>query len=78
MESTLLKVISAGNNDELERRLRDDPSNVFVKTDTGASLLQYAVYCHNNRAVDVIKKYKPGLDVYEAACEEIMSGLHIC
>ena len=62
------EIISAGKNDELEKKLGDNPSNVYFNTDTGASLLQYAVYCNNDRAVNIIKKYKPDLDVFEAAC----------
>jgi hypothetical protein len=42
----------------------------LIKTDKyeqGISLLQYAAYCRNFSAIDLLKRYKPTLDFFEAA-----------
>lgn len=62
-------IIRTADNDRLEERLRDNPSLADNKIDPGISILQYAIYCRNTAAVELIKKYKKlDPDIFEAAC----------
>jgi ankyrin repeat protein len=60
--------IRSGDNIKLVQKLEEDPSIADYKTETGISLLQYAVYCRNSEAVEILKKYRPITDIFEAAC----------
>jgi len=62
----LTTFIRTGNNADLARRLQDDPSLAQWKTEQGISLLQFAVYCRNKAAIDVIRPLCR-LDFFEAA-----------
>ena len=63
----IIELIKAGKNDLLEQKLNDNPSLANIQTEQGISLLQFAVYCRNNFAIDILKKYKQQLDIFEAA-----------
>jgi ankyrin repeat protein len=63
----LTSIIRTGNNSYLEKSLRENPSLVDCKTDQGISMLQYAAYCRNTGAVDLIKELVSQLDIFEAA-----------
>jgi|SRR5579859_7925014 len=58
--------ISAGRNQELESGLRANPKLANEKTEQGISLLQFAVYCRNKNAIDLLRPMS-SLDVFEAA-----------
>jgi len=62
----IIELIKTGKNDLLEQKLNDNPSFADIKTEQGISLLQFAAYCRNNSAVDILKKYKSELDIFEA------------
>ena len=64
----IIELIKVGKNDLLEQKLNDTPSLADIKTEQGISLLQFAAYCRNNFAVDILKKHKQQLDIFEAAC----------
>lgn len=64
----IIEFIKTGKNDNLEEKLKDNPSLADIKTEQGISLLQFAAYCRNNSAVDILKKHKQKLDIFEAAC----------
>jgi ankyrin repeat protein len=64
----IIELIKTGKNDLLEQKLNDDPSLADRKTEQGISLLQFAAYCRNTFAVDMLKKNKQKLDIFEAAC----------
>lgn len=63
----IIEFIKTGKDDFLEQGLYDDPSLADSKTGQGISLLQFAAYCRNNFAVDILKKNKQKLDIFEAA-----------
>jgi uncharacterized protein len=63
----IIELIKTGNNDLLEHKLNDNPSLAESKTEQGISILQFAAYCRNNFAVDIIRKNKQKLDIFEAA-----------
>jgi ankyrin repeat protein len=63
----IIELIKTGKNDNLEETLKDSPSLADIKTEQGISLLQFAAYCRNNSAVDLLKKHKQKLDIFEAA-----------
>lgn len=62
----IIELIKTGKNDLLEQHLIDNPSLADSKTAHGISLLQFAAYCRNNFAVDILKKHKQELDIFEA------------
>jgi ankyrin repeat protein len=62
----IIELIKSGKNGHLEQMLNNNPLIVDIKTEQGISLLQFAAYCRNNSAVDIIKMYKSELDIYEA------------
>jgi len=51
----LTEFIRTGNNHELEQRLHYNPSLALEKTEQGISLLQFAVYCRNKKAIDLVR-----------------------
>jgi ankyrin repeat protein len=63
----IIELIKTGKNNLLEQKLNDNPLLADIKTEQGISLLQFAVYCRNNFAVDILKKNKKKLDIFEAA-----------
>lgn len=65
--SELADLIKTGSNVLLEERLSINPAMAHAKTEQGISLLQFAAYYRNREAVEIIKRYKGDLDVFEAA-----------
>ncbi len=66
--SELCENIRTGKNDKLEMLLNENPALAHEKTDQGISLLTYACYCRNVRAVEILREKRGGLDPFEAAC----------
>lgn len=63
----IIELIKTGQNERLEQKLQEEPSLVKARTEQGISLLQFAAYCRNRLAIDLIKKHKQNLDIFEAA-----------
>lgn len=63
----IVELIKTGKNDLLEQRLKDNPNLADIITEQGVSVLQFAAYCRNSFAVDILKKYKGKFDIFEAA-----------
>jgi uncharacterized protein len=68
MDQAIIDLIKTGDNSKLEQKLKENPSLVEIKTDQGVTLIQYAAYLRNSDAVEILRKYKPNLDIFEAAC----------
>lgn len=64
----IIELIKKGQNDLLKQKFEENPSLFNSKTEQGISLLQFAAYCKNNFAVDILKRHKQKLDIFEAAC----------
>lgn len=62
------QLIQKSLNDELKQLLQDKPGLANEFTPQGISLLQYAAYCHNQEAINLLVAYKESLDLYEAIC----------
>ena len=63
--------IQKGETGLLEKRLTENPALAESTTREGLSLLLFALYCgraNHGVAAELIKRYKPALDCYEAAC----------
>ena len=58
--------IRTGENEKVEAVLEETPSLVEGKTDEGVSFLMYAVYCRNDKAIDLFKHKKQKLEFHEA------------
>ena len=63
----IIDLIRTGKNDLLAQKLNDNPLLADNKTEQGISLLQFAAYCRNSFAVDLLKRYKQKRDIFEAA-----------
>jgi uncharacterized protein len=63
----ITELIKTASNNELEKRIEENPSLANGKTEQGISFLQFAAYCRNQFAIDLLKKYKNTLDIFEAA-----------
>ena len=63
----ILETTKTGDNDKLIQIINDDPSIADMKTEQGISLLQFAAYCRNKPAIEIIRNYKKELDIFEAA-----------
>jgi ankyrin repeat protein len=63
----IIELIKTGKNDLLEQLLSDNPTLADSQTEQGISLLQFAAYCRNTSAVDLLKRHKQNLDFFEAA-----------
>lgn len=72
----IIEIIKTGNNYHLKQKLIDNPSLAGIKTEQGISLLQFAAYCKNNLAIDILKKYIQNLDIFEAACIGDIETVH--
>ncbi len=59
--------IRSGENEQLEKELKNNPSLSRVKTEQGISFLMYALYCRNPSAVKTLRKYIEELNLFEAA-----------
>ncbi len=68
MDQEIGDLIKAGDNSQLELKIRENPSLLNEKTDQGISLLQYAAYLRNSAAVEILRRCRPELDIFEAAC----------
>jgi ankyrin repeat protein len=62
----IVEFIKTAKNDLFEKKLKDNPSLADIRTGQGISLLQFAAYCRNNFAIDILKKYNQNLDIFEA------------
>lgn len=60
-------LIRSGQDEELQKVLKEDPSISSHQTEQGISLLQYALYCRNTAAVELLKKYKGEFNIFEAS-----------
>jgi len=65
--SDIVELIKRSENSDLERKLMDNPSLAASKTEQGISLLQFAAYCRNKEAIEIIRAYRDKLDIYEAS-----------
>jgi uncharacterized protein len=63
----IIELIKTGKNDQLQQAIIDNPSLANQKNEQGISLLQFAAYCRNQFAVELLKKHKTELDIFEAA-----------
>jgi hypothetical protein len=64
----IIESIQHGKTDILETALQQDPALAEADAKEGLSLLLFAAYCHNHAAVQLIKQYRTGLNIYEAVC----------
>ncbi len=64
----LCEIIRTGQNERLENLLKETPSLARETTEQGISVLTYACYCRNQRAIELLREYKKDLNVFEAAC----------
>jgi ankyrin repeat protein len=60
--------IQKGNVDVLSKALRENPALAEGDAKEGISLLLFAAYCKNQQAVNLLKRYRTSLTVYEAVC----------
>ncbi|MEO5500358.1 MAG: ankyrin repeat domain-containing protein [Ginsengibacter sp.] len=63
----IIDLIKTGKNNLLEQEINDNPLFTEIKTEQGISLLQFAAYCRNSFAVDILKKKQQNFDIFEAA-----------
>lgn len=63
----IIELIKTGKNNLLREKLQDNSSIATVKTEQGISLLQFAAYCRNQLAIDIIRSYLKEIDILEAA-----------
>lgn len=63
----IIEIIQRGDNGQLEQKLNQDPLLATAMTEQGISLLQFAAYCRNLEAIQILRIHKPQLDIFEAA-----------
>jgi ankyrin repeat protein len=73
----LCEMIRSGRNDDLEHAIQETPSLAGAMTDQGISVLMYAVYCRNDGAVQLLRRRKSDLDVFEAASVGDLAALRL-
>ncbi|NJB72460.1 ankyrin repeat protein [Saonia flava] len=64
--ASIVEIIKSGGSEGLEDILSKNPELAKEDTEQGISILQLAIYYRNNGAVEVLRKYKKNLSVYEA------------
>gem|GEM_PF-6207778 len=60
--------IQKGSIDILSKALQENPALAEGDAKEGVSLLLFAAYCKNQPAVNLLKKYRTSLNIYEAVC----------
>jgi ankyrin repeat protein len=65
--SLLTSLIQTGKNDELKLLLESSPELATHITEQGISLLQFAAYCRNQKAIELFRKYIVQLNLFEAS-----------
>lgn len=65
MRNKIVEFIQTGDIENLKKVLINNPELINGKTKQGISFLTLAAYCRNNEAIDLIKKNKSNLDIYE-------------
>ena len=63
----ILEFIKQGQTAELEKATSANPSLANQITEQGISLLQFATYCRNAAAIEILKKHKTTITIFEAA-----------
>jgi uncharacterized protein len=66
IENDLLEFIKTNQNNKLELALKENLLLADSKTEQGISLLQFAAYCRNKIAVDLLRQHKHQLDIFES------------
>jgi ankyrin repeat protein len=64
----ILEFIQKGANEKLETALKEAPTLADGRTEQGISFLQFAAYCRNKGAIELLLKRKSVIDLYEASC----------
>lgn len=63
----ILQVIKTNDNSKLSQIVSDNPLIADMKTEQGISLLQFAAYCRNTTAAEILINHKKAeLDIFEA------------
>lgn len=63
----ILDAIKASDNDKINQIINDNFIIADIKTEQGISLLQFAAYCRNKSAIEILKNHKKEeLDIFEA------------
>jgi uncharacterized protein len=68
IDSYITTSIQNGQTDVLSKALQENPALAGGDAKEGVSLLLFAVYCKNQPAVNLLKRYRTSLNVYEAVC----------
>lgn len=63
----LKSFIETNRNEDLKTQIESTPDIVTLKTEQGISLLQYAAYCRNDKAIEILRIYTPKFNIYEAS-----------
>ncbi len=63
----LLETIRQGNLSRVEEMVREDPSLIHTKTQSGATLVLYALYTAQKGIAEFLAAEKGELDIYEAS-----------
>ena len=59
--------IKASDNHKIDQMVNDNSTIADIKTEQGISLLQFAAYCRNKTAIEILKNHKQEkLDIFEA------------
>ncbi len=64
----LAELIRTNNTAALQSELATTPARAAELTADGISLLQYAAYCRNEAAADILRTHRPEMDLHEACC----------
>ena len=63
----ILDAIKASDNDKINQIVNDNSTIADIKTEQGISLLQFAAYCRNKTAIEILRNHKKKkLDIFEA------------
>lgn len=63
----ILEAIKANDNDKINQIINDNSTIADIKTEQGISLLQFAAYCRNKTAIEILRNHKQNeLDIFEA------------
>ena len=76
-EDEMIEWIKTKSNDRIEVYLKNNPAKADELTEHGISYLMFAIYCRNKPAIELFRKNKSAINIYEASSLGELDALNV-